>query len=424
MSGLSISILLLSSLLIASMLVTAVNYAMREYSRARLASRLSQARLAWFTENETDINLILSAARLLATMGLLPVLILAFREAHYDMVPSILLALGSGLVLLMVICVAVPYALAANYPELLITLAYRPMKFARIVFAPVLSLVHAIERGVSSAASTPAMAKSQSVSELREEILSVVDEGRRDGIVDPHKQRLIESALNFGSLTVEEAMTPHGKMRGLEVTAPLDEVRKLFEESGHSRLPVWEDGIDNIQGILYARDLLHIWGATNEEFTMRGMLRPHFQVPHTKALPDLLQEFRKKKVHIAIVQDEFGGTAGLITIEDILERIVGEISDEHEPIEPEKFVRIDSNTAEADAQIELDELNRLMGLHLPEDRDYSTLAGYLNTEMGRIPQAGTRFNGGEADFIVLDAQPQRVIRVRVVVKQAEQTPAF
>ena len=416
MTSVSSSILLLFGLIILSMLITAVNYAMREYSRARLSSKLSPARLKWLSDNETDINLILSAARLLATMGLLPVLINAFQDAGYGEVQAVVWACLAGLVLLMVFCLAVPYALAANYSESLVAIAYRPMKLARIVFAPVLKLVHWIEAGVSSAANRPEVARSQSASELQEEILSVVDEGRRDGLVNPHDQRLIESAINFSALTVQEAMTPHGQITGLTVEAPIDEVRKMFEDSGHSRLPVFEGSIDRIVGVLYARDLLHIWGATNDQFQMRSMLRTQYEVPHTKSLPDLLQEFRKRKVHIAIVRDEFGGTAGLITIEDVLERIVGDISDEHEPLTAEKFVRIDELTADVDAQIEVDELNRIMGLNLPEDGDYSTLAGFLNTEMGRIPQEGSRHDKESATFTILEAQPQRVIRVRIQLK--------
>ncbi len=411
-----LAIFLLFVLTLMSLVVTAVNYSLREYSRARLSVRLSTRRLEWLTANEPDLHLILAAARLLVSMGLLPALIELFRHTDYPAPISFALACVAGLVLLLIFCLAIPYALAANYAERIVSLAYRPLKLSRILFSPVLKFVHAIERGVSSAANTPESAKTQSASELQEEILSVVDEGRRDGLVDLRDQRMIESVIAFRTLTVEEAMTPHGRIVGIPEGASLEQVREAFEKSGHSRVPVYEDTVDHITGILYARDLLHIWGATEADFKISGMLRKHYSVPHTKLLRDLLQEFRDKKVHIAIVSDEFGGTAGLITIEDILERIVGEIADEHEPITASKFTRIDESTVEVDAQIEIDELNRLLGLNLPEDGEYSTLAGMINTEMGKIPQEGTRYDREDVSFIVTQALPYRLDRVRIELR--------
>jgi putative hemolysin len=156
------------------------------------------------------------------------------------------------------------------------------------------------------------------------------------------------------------------------------------------------------------------------------MLRPPLYVPESKSLTDLLRDFKLQKVHIAIILDEYGGTAGLLTIEDILEELVGDISDEHEPLEPAMFKRLSETTAEADARIYLDELNRLLGLNLPEDAGYDTLGGFVSTTLGRIPEKGETFDASGAKFTVLDAEPQKVNRVRVeVVPQPaeEQTAA-
>jgi CBS domain containing-hemolysin-like protein len=142
-------------------------------------------------------------------------------------------------------------------------------------------------------------------------------------------------------------------------------------------------------------------------------MRPAFFVPETKPLSDLLHDFRLQKIHIAIVLDEYGGTAGLVTIEDVLEELVGDISDEHEPVEPAMFNRIDDHNMEADARIYIDELNRLAGLNLPEDAGYDTLGGFVSTTLGRIPEAGAEFQYDGAKFIVLDAEPQRVKRVKI-----------
>jgi CBS domain containing-hemolysin-like protein len=200
-------------------------------------------------------------------------------------------------------------------------------------------------------------------------------------------------------------------------------VKQTLEESGHSRIPVFDGTLDHIVGILYARDLLKFLGQATLKFDIRSAMRPAYFVPEVKPLRDLLHDFRVQKVHIAIVLDEYGGTSGLVTIEDVLEELVGDISDEHEPLEPAMFKRLSEPSAEADARIYIDELNRQMGLNLPEDAGYDTLGGFVTTTLGRIPEAGTEFEYDGAKFSVLDAVPQKVNRVRidVIPQPAEET---
>src|SRR5687768_962384 len=145
---------------------------------------------------------------------------------------------------------------------------------------------------------------------------------------------------------------------------------------------------------------------------MKELLRPAFFVPETKPLRDLLHDFKLQKVHIAIVGDEYGGTAGLVTIEDIFEELVGDVSDEHEPAEPAMIVRESDLVAEADARVYLDELNRVLGLNLPEEAGYDTLGGFVVNTLGRIPAGGTTFEHGGVKFTVIDAEPQKVNRVK------------
>jgi magnesium and cobalt transporter len=208
-------------------------------------------------------------------------------------------------------------------------------------------------------------------------------------------------------------MTARPDIIGLPVEMTLEKIRGVIEESGHSRLPVYEGSLDHVIGVLYARDLLRYVGEAHAKFEVRAVMRAPFFVPESKPLRDLLQDFRLQKVHIAIVLDEYGGTAGLVSIEDVLEELVGEISDEHEPVEPAIFKRIDDVTAEVDARIHIDELNRLLGTQLPEDAGYDTLGGFVSTHLGRIPESGATFEFGNSSFTVLDAEPQRVNRVKV-----------
>ncbi len=164
-------------------------------------------------------------------------------------------------------------------------------------------------------------------------------------------------------------------------------------------------------------------GQSAAEFSVKAMSRPVFFVPESKPLRDLLAEFRTQKVHIAIVLDEYGGMAGLVTIEDILEELVGEISDEHEPHEPAMLRKLDDHTFEADARLEIEEANQKMGLQLPTEAGLESLGGFVSMTLGRIPAKGTTLHYDNAVFTVLDALPQRVKRLKIeVVKQPVEQP--
>jgi CBS domain containing-hemolysin-like protein len=234
---------------------------------------------------------------------------------------------------------------------------------------------------------------------------------------------MIESVIRLRATTAGQVMSPRPEIIGLELGSTLAHVKQTLEESGHSRIPVYEGTLDHIVGILYARDLLKFLGQATLKFDVRSAMRPAYFVPEVKPLRDLLHDFRLQKVHIAIVLDEYGGTSGLVTIEDVLEELVGDISDEHEPLEPAMFKRVSENVAEADARMYIDELNRLMGLNLPEDAGYDTLGGFVTTTLGRIPEKGTTFEHEGSRFTVLDAEPQKVNRVRIelIPQPAEET---
>jgi len=166
-------------------------------------------------------------------------------------------------------------------------------------------------------------------------------------------------------------------------------------------------------GILYARDLLKFVGTPPEQFDLRSALRPAFYVPESKPVRDLLKDFRLRRVQMAIVLDEYGGTAGLVTVEDILEELVGDITDEHEPTEPGMLKKIADRTWEADARIGIEDLNRAVGLTLPEDAGFQTLGGFISNTAGTIPAAGASFEHGAIKYTILDAEPQKVNRVRI-----------
>jgi putative hemolysin len=219
--------------------------------------------------------------------------------------------------------------------------------------------------------------------------------------------------IEFRDKDVAAIMTPRTEIVALPATVTLLEAKETIIREGHSRIPVYGRNIDDVQGVLYAKDLLGC--DEREPFDPTEVMRKVPFVPETKRIPDLLAELREKKVHLAIVVDEYGGTAGLVTIEDIIEEIVGEISDEYEAAEPPPIRRIDERTVEADARVRIDELNEELNIDLPEGKDYDTVGGFLFSEMGKVPAAGEEHHCGNVRFRVLDAEARKINRLRIEV---------
>jgi len=248
--------------------------------------------------------------------------------------------------------------------------------------------------------------------DARQEILHAASEGRAEGAVDADEAEMIESVIEFGETQAGEIMTPRTDVFALPADTPWDVAAERIVEAGHTRVPVYEGDLDNIIGILYAKDLLRYVG-DSAPVDLRKILRKPFFVPETKALDDLLREFRAGKVHMAVVLDEYGGTAGIVTIEDVLEEIVGDISDEYDRAAPALARRVDERTLEVDGRLHIDDLNDLAKLEIPEDEDYDTVAGFVFSRLGHIPQVGEELPTPGARFTVLAADERKITRLRV-----------
>ena len=255
--------------------------------------------------------------------------------------------------------------------------------------------------------------------ELERELLSVVSDAEQEGDLTDAERHMIRAVVDFRTRTVDEVMTPRTEIEGLERTDDLRAIRVFIDEAGHSRIPVYEGDLDHILGVLYAKDLLRYLGEDSTGFEIERALRPALFVPETKPIGEMLLEFQREKVHLAIVLDEYGGTAGLVTIEDLLEEIVGEIQDEFEPEDdapPDIDVSLDQRTVEVDARAHVTDVNNrleTLGVALPESDDYDTIAGLVTTELGRLPEEGEAFRKNGFLVTVLAAEPTRVTRVRI-----------
>jgi CBS domain containing-hemolysin-like protein len=236
---------------------------------------------------------------------------------------------------------------------------------------------------------------------------------------------MIEGVIELGDIDVADIMTPRSRMDALQVDLGWPEVLEFVVRAARTRIPVYGESLDDIRGILYVKDLLPELAAdTDQRRPLAELIRSAAFVPHTKAVDDLLDEFQKSHNHMAIVVDEYHAVTGLITIEDVLEEIVGEIVDEHDQEEPEEIHLIDDRSAEAMAAAHLDDLNEQLGIDLPEDDEFDTISGLVLSRLQRIPEAGETLQVGNVRITILAATPRRIDRVRLdILETTEQESA-
>ena len=244
-----------------------------------------------------------------------------------------------------------------------------------------------------------------------DEIRTLVDAGEESGAIEEEEKEMISGILELGETLVREIMVPRTDIVALESETPLLQAVEPILQSGHSRLPVYEESIDNIVGVLYAKDLLRYLRDGEHDRPIRGLLRPAYFVPEIKIVDDLLRELQLQRTHLAIIVDEYGGTAGLVTIEDLLEEIVGEIQDEYDTEEP-LFQDLGGGLYLCDARLSVHDAEEELGLQLPEG-GYDTLGGFIYERLGAIPQEGDQVTVGEATFTVIEVEGVRPIKVRI-----------
>ncbi|MBW1972937.1 MAG: HlyC/CorC family transporter [Deltaproteobacteria bacterium] len=243
-----------------------------------------------------------------------------------------------------------------------------------------------------------------------EEIQAIIDESEEEGVIDEEEHEMIEKVLKFKNIIVKNVMTPRIDINALPDTASLKDTINLIIQKGHSRIPIYNKRLDNIIGIVYAKDLLKFWGKESLEFS--EVMREPFFIPETKTVEDLLKEFRKKRIHIAIVIDEYGGTAGLVTIEDLIEEIIGEIEDEYDKIKSDEFVELKDGYYLINAQLEIEKLEEFFDIDVPKE-DYETVGGLIFHLLGRIPKPGEKISFQNLNMIIEKATERRIELIKV-----------
>jgi putative hemolysin len=255
-----------------------------------------------------------------------------------------------------------------------------------------------------------------------EELLIITRDDTNDGVIEPEERKMIDNVLRLEETTARDIMVPRVDIVAVAEDASSQEIVDAITEKGHSRLPVYRESIDEIVGVLYAKDLLPFVIGSTRTLPVKQLLRPAYVVPESKRLDDLLGELRRNRVHIAVVADEYGGTAGLVTIEDILEEIVGEIQDEYDE-ELTLLESVSESEIIVDGRLPIDEIEEALGVALTgEDDAYGTAAGFVHWHLDRLPQQGDHFDAHGVRAEVLDVEGHRLRRLRLTRIAGDELP--
>ncbi len=312
----------------------------------------------------------------------------------------------------------VPEALALRYTEPLALALIRPMQVMSVALAPFVRFAVVL----SNLLSIPMGGQKREGATLvtEEEIKTMVDAGQEEGLIEEGEKAMILSVLDFGDTVAREVMVPRIAMVALEVNTPFDEALNVVVSAGHSRIPVYRGTIDEIIGILYAKDMLAAL-RDGAKPPLEKMLRQVYFTPESKRVIELLHELQKRRVHVSIVVDEYGGTAGLVTIEDILEEIVGEIQDEYDTEEPDIVPLPEGNGYILDAGMNIEDASELLKVELPTDES-DTLGGFIYDQLGKVPVVGEKVEQGGFVFEVLEVNDRRILKVKVTHAPRRQEP--
>jgi CBS domain containing-hemolysin-like protein len=305
----------------------------------------------------------------------------------------------------------IPKGLALGNPDRIALTVSGPITlFAKIV-SPLVAVLVALTRLISKPFGIdPTRTPELSAAEIR----LIVEQGSQQGVLEAEEEQMISAVMSLSDSKLHEVMVPRIDIAAIDQEASFDDAVTLVLTEGHSRTPLYKESVDHIVGILYAKDLLRIIAAGGPRPRLRDIMRPALFVPESQAVDDLLNELQRRRVHMAIVLDEYGGTAGLVTIEDLLEEIVGEIQDEFDEEEPMKVI-VREGEAILDGRADIDEMGELIdpALELEDDEEYDTVGGFVYHRIGRVPVVGDTVAVDPFTITVIKVTGRRVGKVRV-----------
>src|SRR3989454_666241 len=409
-------------LLLVLMLLATIDLALGQLSDVGLrrligeAEERPQARSTIFLkrvlENRARFSFALSAT-IQILLVVVAVLITSISLSLFSERRSVLAGLVLGLLLAGIFRQLIPLLISAHNPEatlLFLLPLIRP-------FVPLMAFAsdpfHRLFDRPRRKEQVPEHQEDEAKDDSGDDIQALIDVGEAEGIIAEEEGELIHSIIEFGDTRVSEVMTPRPDIVAVSASATVREARDVMIESKYSRLPVYRDQIDNVEGLIYVRDLLELWAENNEDGSIATLVRPVYFVPETKPVAELLEEMQKAHVQLSMVVDEYGGVSGLVTVEDILEEIVGEIEDEDIAGEElEEIVEVSDGCYEVVGSTEIGKIERLFDMEIETD-DFTTIAGLVINESGKVPQPGTILNFRGLNVEVLEADERRIGRLRV-----------
>ncbi len=374
---------------------------------------------------EKNIDAILSTVifiNILSSLGILALTIL-FEEKYISFLFSniYLRILGGFVVSIGIISFLqiIPKLITQTKPSIISIRLIKGLYYFSYIFFLTNKLFIFIARKLSYIFGIPQKAHEPAITE--EEIKSIIEIGEEGGMVEESERKMIHGIFDLGDTMVREVMNPRVDMVCINQKSSLADAVELIKANHHSRIPVYKENIDNIVGILYAKDILEY--INKEQFNKlitKDVMRPPMFVPETKLIIELLHEFRKSKMHLAIAVDEYGGTSGVVTIEDIIEEVIGEIQDEYDTDEEELYKQSENGYI-IDAKMPIAEFKELLNIkeNLEDEEDFDTLGGFAFAQFGRIPSIGEIFESHNVCFEVIDADEKRVKTLRITEKPSE-----
>jgi putative hemolysin len=411
-AGAWFQLILLGIMLILCALASASETALTSVSRIKLKNLVEEgdkkaAEIEQLLANPnvflSTILVVNSVATIIAS-SLATLLALRFSETWADLIETILLSL-----VVLIFCEITPKTAAVQNPLRWARVLARPVKGTAWLLRPIIWALGVVTNGLVRLLGGQSVRHGPFVTE--EELRLLVTVGEEEGVLEEAETEMIHSIFEFADTPVREVMIPRIDIIALESTTTVDQAVDLALEGGFSRIPVYEGTLDNIVGVLYTKDMLKQLREQHGALPIRNLVRPAYFVPETKKLDDLLREIRQKRVHMVIVIDEYGSVSGLVTIEDLVEEIVGDIQDEYDH-EETLYEQVNENEYVFSAKISIDDLNDVLGTKL-ENEDYETLGGFLYAQLDKIPVPGDTITFEHYRFTILTTRGRRIARVQV-----------
>jgi putative hemolysin len=336
-----------------------------------------------------------------------------YHERVAEWLVSLVLSL-----LVLVACEITPKTLALQRAERVALRMARLVAAATFVMRPIVVVLTSVTRLILRMLGGRAQVRGPFVTE--DELKMLVSVGEEEGVIEEEEREMIHGIFEMGDMHVREVMVPRTDLVAIEAKEPVEKAVELVTKHGHTRIPVYDGDLDHIVGVLYAKDLLRAV-VRGEQKTLREIARKPYFTPESNKVQDVLRDLRKNRVHMAIVVDEYGGTAGAVTIEDILEEIVGPIHDEYDIGEEDEIQFVSPNEVVLDGRVSVDDVNELLKLDIAAD-DYDTVGGYVLNQLGAAPKVGATLKLGNAELRVEAVQGSRIKKVRIRSETPFQVP--